>query len=208
MAVKVAVVEDDPLMRLAVVTAAKYAGLEIAFEASNAADAVAKAKVSSADAAILDLHLGDGPTGLDVAAVLRRANPKVGLVFLTSFEDPRLLHASLPEVPAGSQYLVKSELKAIGMLLSAVKAALEGAAGNVGGSRLGKLTDNQIEILKLVARGHSNAEIAKQRFVTEKSIEVAISRIAKALDLNLDSSQNQRVHMAQVYFRASGNAAL
>jgi DNA-binding NarL/FixJ family response regulator len=203
MSLKVAVVEDDAMMRLAIVTAVRLAGLEVSFEAASGSEAVVKAKTFPADAAILDLHLGDGPTGLDVAVVMRRLNAKLGLVFLTSFEDPRLLSSSLPEIPEGSQYVTKGSLNDVNSLLEALsKSLLHEPAANTGS--LGRLTDNQVETLKLVAQGLSNAEIAKQRFVTEKSVEVAISRIAKLLGLTADSTQNQRVHIAQVYFRSTG----
>lgn len=210
MVLKVAVVEDDALMRLAIASAMRLAGLSVAFEASTGAEAVAKAKELGCDAAILDLHLGEGPTGLDVAKVLRRGNPSIGLVFLTSFEDPRLLHAAMPELPAGSEYLTKGELGDVQMLLDALARAVSssGGSGSARSGSVAKLTDNQVEILKLVAAGHSNAEIAKQRFVTEKSVEVAISRIAKSLGLEANPTQNQRVHIAQVFFRATGKSSV
>jgi DNA-binding NarL/FixJ family response regulator len=55
-----------------------------------------------------------------------------------------------------------------------------------------------------MAQGLSNAEIAKRRFVTEKSVETAIARLAKIMGVESDPSRNQRVHMAKVYFRALG----
>ncbi len=66
------------------------------------------------------------------------------------------------------------------------------------------LSDTQLSILKLVARGHSNAEIARRRGVTEKAIEGTITRLASKLGLAKDSASNQRVHIARVYFRALG----
>jgi len=67
MTLRVAVVEDDPMMRLALTSAVKLAGLELAFDAGSSAQAVASAKTQKIDAAVLDLHLGEGPTGVDVA---------------------------------------------------------------------------------------------------------------------------------------------
>jgi DNA-binding NarL/FixJ family response regulator len=55
-----------------------------------------------------------------------------------------------------------------------------------------------------MAQGLSNAEISKRRFVTEKSVETSIARLAKVMGLTNDPGQNQRVHMARVYFRALG----
>lgn len=207
MKLRVAVVEDEPFMRLAICTALNLAGLEVVLDGATGAEIVEKSKNIPIDVAILDLHLGEGPTGLDVANVLRRSNSKLGVVFLTSFEDPRLLSSSLPPAPEGSQYLTKGSLNDVQTLITAVSKSLKKVEGRSTGT-LGHLTDNQVEVLKLVASGLSNSEIAKKRYVTEKSVEVAISRIAKSLGLASNSTQNQRVHIAQVYFRAIGKPLL
>lgn len=210
MTLKVAIVEDDALMRLAIASAVRVAGVEVGFEASTGAQAVALAAQIPCNAAVLDLHLGEGPTGLDVAKVLRRNNPSIGLVFLTSFEDPRLLHAALRELPEGSRYMTKGSLSNVQMLLDALADSIRNRESpsyiSMGGD-VARLTDNQVEILRLVAAGLSNSEIAKQRFLTEKSVEVAVSRIAKSLGLEANPTKNQRVHMAQVFFRATGKSA-
>ena len=70
------------------------------------------------------------------------------------------------------------------------------------------MTDIQVETLRMVAQGHTNSEIAKQRFVTEKAVEQTIAKIAKALDIPAATNQNQRVHIARVYFRLTGQGNL
>lgn len=209
MGLRVAVVEDDAMMRLAISSALKLSGLEIAFESGSASEALAAARreIRPVDVAVLDLHLGDGPTGLDLAHALRRMDDLLGLVFLTSFEDPRLLYRTAPPAPAGAIHLLKGEIHLVQTLVDAVLRASEWRKTTdqiTSGGRLSGLTDTQIEILKLVGAGMSNSEIARTRFMTEKSVEVAISRIAKALDIKFDSSTNQRVHIAKVYFRSIG----
>ena len=211
MSIRVAVVEDDSLTRLAICSALASKGLTICFEAETAAEALEASSHSPCEVAVLDLHLGQGPTGLDVARVLRSKNPSVGIVFLTSFDDPRLLDANLPALPGGAQYLTKESIRSIETLVSAVELAFSGkgkTASPGAKSELGKLTATQVETLRYLAQGLSNAEIAKRRFVTERSVEVAISRIAKALGLAPDATRNQRVHMAKVYFRSTGGHSL
>lgn len=209
MGLRLAVVEDDAFTRMTLVAALKARGLNVAMVAADAAEAALLSKVHSIDAAILDLHLGSGPTGIDVAQAFRRQNPAVGLVFLTSFDDPRLLSTHLPQLPGNSQYLTKSAIGDVDQLVNAVRLAASGR-GNTSGKMtnhiLGKFTDSQIETLRLVAQGLSNAEIARRRFVTERAVEVAVSRVAKALGLEPDATRNQRVHMAKVFFRALGRS--
>jgi two-component system nitrate/nitrite response regulator NarL len=209
MGLRLAVVEDDAFTRMTLSAALKAKGLNVVMAAADAAEAALLSQIHAIDAAILDLHLGIGPTGIDVAQALRRQNPGVGIVFLTSFDDPRLLSTHLPQLPGNSQYLTKSSIGEVDQLVNAIQLAVIGrgnTASKLKNHALGKFTDSQIETLRLVAQGLSNAEIARRRFVTERAVEVSISRVAKALGLESDSSRNQRVHMAKVFFRALGRS--
>jgi DNA-binding NarL/FixJ family response regulator len=201
---RVGVLEDEDLMRLTLVAALRAQGLEVCVEANSVADFLAQAGLQRLDAVLLDLHLGTGPTGIDAARALRTKDPKIGLVFLTSFEDPRLLSSSLPSVPQGSRYLTKQNIKNIDQLVHEIQASVNLAASDPTASQIAVLTDTQIETLRLIALGLSNSEIAKKRFVSEKSVEATIARISKTLSIGHQSSQNQRVNMARVYLRASG----
>ena len=66
------------------------------------------------------------------------------------------------------------------------------------------LSDPQIDIMRLVAAGHSNAEIARRRSLTVPAVEKAIARLIKQLDLHASPDTNQRVAIAQAYFRLTG----
>ncbi|MEY3889454.1 MAG: hypothetical protein RI931_576, partial [Actinomycetota bacterium] len=120
MSLRVALVEDDAFTRLTLSSALKASGLDVVFEASNAADAVQLAEQHTIDVALLDLHLGAGPTGIDVAQAIRRREPSVGIVFLTSFDDPRLLSATLPQLPGGAHYLTKNSIADIDSLTAVI----------------------------------------------------------------------------------------
>lgn len=207
MGMRAIVVEDDAFTRTMLVSTLGQAGLSVVLETGSASTAVQQAPRLKPAVAILDLHLGLGPTGIDVAHSLRRNDPSIGIIFLTSYSDPRLLDANLPPMPGNSQYLTKESVIKLDVLLIAIKNSLKqntAATKFKTNSSLNVLTDVQIEVLRLLADGLSNSEIAKRRVVTEKSIEVTISRIAKSLNLAQDATRNQRVHMAKAYFAALG----
>jgi len=213
MSLRIGLVEDDQLLRTALTESLRSRGLDVVFAVGDAAGALAVGEASRPDAVVVDLHLGAGPTGIDVAEALRRSSPALGVVILTSFEDPRLLRSGA-EVPDRAVYLTKEMVSDIAVLVRAVEASV--ATSRTRGpvrwrrparaqrSGVAALTDSQLETLRFVSAGHSNAEIARMRFVTEKSVEATVTRVAKSLGVRPDASRNQRVTMARAYFRMLG----
>ena len=207
------VIEDDAFTRTSIVGALTGNGIEVIDSVGTSAEAITSFEKHSPNAVLVDLDLGYGPTGLDLARAFRLRNPNVGLVMLTSYTDPRLLRSKLPDIPAGTEYLVKSNVNEIKIVSEAITQAIDNASGARSKSRQPRndiprdiqgMTDIQIETLRMVAQGHTNGEIAKQRFVSEKVVEQTIAKIAKALDIPAATNQNQRVHIARVFFRLTG----
>lgn len=202
--IKVLFLEDDGLTRSSVSAALRAAGYEV-FTAQTAIEAL---EHTNADCALLDLHLGNGPTGIDVARKLREHNPEIGIVFLTSFEDPRLLDRDLKFLPRASSYLVKRQIFETEQLVLALKASVRNASSKQNQVELpaefANLTNVQLETLRLIGQGLSNSEIAKKRSVSVKSVEQTISLISKKFSLPQGNSANNRVNLARVYYRLLG----
>lgn len=201
------VVEDDDFTRVTLKAAIERFGLEVVATAADAKTAVVRAVDARAQVGVFDLDLGPGPTGLDVAHGIRRLLPNFGVVVLTSFEDPRLLSTSLAAMPAGAAYVVKQSLEDLTFLVEAIQGAYLDVRGQSQIPRV-DLTDAQVETLRLLACGLTNAEIARVRVVEEKSVEKTISRTAKRLGLDGDESLNQRVELARAYYRLVGSKTL
>jgi DNA-binding NarL/FixJ family response regulator len=215
------VVEDDPLTRLMLRSTLSAGGLDVV-AVGRADEALAVAEEGPIRVAVLDVHLGIGPTGLDLARELRRRQPDVGLVMLTSLVDPRLAGEGIVELPARARYLPKSAVTSVEMLLGVVRDVLAEAvedppaqdrpgsrwtrSRNGAGKGLRALTDAQITTLRLVAEGLSNAEIAAQRSISERTVEKTVLRMARVLGIAPDASRNLRVHLARVYFRGLDGA--
>ena len=203
------VVEDNQFIRSSVAGALRLAGLDVVLECSTALAAVQGALATLPEVAILDLHLGDGPSGIDIAVGLRRKLPELGIVLLTSFADPRMMSTQLPELPAGTVYLVKQQVADTAEIVTAINLALKNIRVPARtGPKLAKtpLTNAQIEVLRLVADGLANAEIAQRRQVSEKAVEQTISRVAKRLGIAADSKTNQRAALVRRFFELTGTA--
>jgi len=204
----VLVLEDDDFTRMALCGTLTLAGVRVVAECKTATEAVGAQKNFSPAVALLDLDLGRGPTGLDVARSLRRQNPHIGIVFLTSYSDPRFVASPGQEPPAGSQYLVKKSVGSVDVILEAINTSLSSRAVNKlkpeASSDFGHLTSSQIATLRLIADGSSNQEIARKLSITEKSVEQQVGRIAKRLGIERNLDRNVRVSIARAYFRQVG----
>lgn len=207
----VLVVEDDALLRELLAVALERHGFSVD-TAASASDAKRSFSRGDHDALVLDINLGPGPNGFDLAEVLRQQAPHVAIVFLTNVPDPRFVGRAPEDVPKGVAYLRKSSLGDVDALIVALDSALRGSG--IDGMRqdrdpdrpLGTLTRKQIAVLSLVAAGKSNAQIAEERGVSIKAIEDTISRAAQSLGIDTQEEGNIRVAAARRFLAATGGA--
>ena len=207
----VLVVEDDALLRELLAVALERHGFSVDTAASTS-DAKRSFSRGDHDALVLDINLGPGPNGFDLAEVIRKQAPHVAIVFLTNLPDSRFAGRSPEDVPKGVAYLRKSNLGDVDALISALDSALRGAGverfrqDRDPDRPLAHLTRKQIAVMSLVAAGKSNAQIAEERGVSVKAIEDTVSRAAQALGIDTREEGNLRVAAVRRYLAATGGA--
>ena len=203
---RVLLVEDEDLLRLALASMLPDDTMTVVGAHADAASAVEAARTVAFDALVTDLDLaqGQGPDGIVLANALRRAKPEIGVVLLTSYADPRLVGAKLEQVPARTEYVRKQDVRDMETLRAAVRRAAYAQGEALGPMPELELTDGQIETMRLVAQGLTNAETARRRVVTERTVEKSIQRIAQALGSTGDSTQNVRALIVRAYFELAG----
>jgi DNA-binding NarL/FixJ family response regulator len=200
------VVDDDKFIRTAFDSTLTNSGFDISGSVSTAKEALAIHASKPADVALLDLDLGIGPTGFDLAHALRKATPQIGIVFLTTFQDPRFAFIRGVSAPRGSRYLVKSEIENFSQIISTILQTKHRPFNeNVNHvNKFENLTDLQIEIWYEVAQGLSSLEIATRRNISEKAVEAVLARIYTILDIKRDKSNNPRILLANSFKKFSG----
>jgi len=205
------VVDDDDFTRVLLVRTLNAAGHEVVGDSADAAGAMRLADTAKPDIAIVDLDLGSGPNGIDLAHGLRKLNPSVALIVLSSYQDPRLVGSTRP-LPLGAMYVSKRSVGDPATLEASVQEVCSAplAERSLGGSidPTKRLSDNQVEIMRLVAEGYSNAEIARRRTLTEPAVAKAVARLVKQLELDVGDNDNVRVLITRAYYDLIGTSAV
>jgi DNA-binding NarL/FixJ family response regulator len=206
---KVLVVEDEPLILGFIVQMLQGNGFNVR-SAANAAEARKISDEFHPDVAILDIELGNGPSGFDLAVVLRHNLPEIAIVFLTHIPEPRVVGLDSRHLPANSAYLVKDRMTDPALLIKAIDGAVRKTVRrkfrddkNVPHS-LSAVSKNQMDVLRMVALGLSNSQIAAERGTTIRAVENLVNRAFAAAGIDVDSEENPRVAAARAFIKVAG----
>jgi DNA-binding NarL/FixJ family response regulator len=184
-------------------------GLDIVGQASDSESALQLFKVMHPDSVLINFQ-GCDQSCIDLMESFRKLHPVVGITLLTDSPDLRLYGIKEATLPRGTQIIEKSALTDLHQIRSAIDAsnqsdARTGWLANDWDSSLSSLTDIQIETLRLLALGLSNSDIGRTRFVSEKSVEQTITRIAQHLHVVHEKGRNMRVILASEYYKWLGS---
>ncbi|MEU0932077.1 MULTISPECIES: response regulator transcription factor [unclassified Embleya] len=200
---KVLVVDDHPMWREAVARDLAAAGYDVVATAGDGPEAIRRARATSPNVVILDLHLPKLP-GVEVARELVRQDRSVRILVLSaSGEQEDVLEA----VKAGATgYLVKSASReelvdAVGRTAVGDPVFTPGLAGLVlgefrrmatdpprkdadKGPAAPRLTDRETEVLRMVAKGLSYKQIAQRLFLSHRTVQNHVQNTLNKLQLH------------------------
>lgn len=205
---RILLVEDERLIASLLEESLRAQGFGVV-TASSAADALARIDDFDPDAALIDIALGDGPNGIDLAHVLHAEYPWVALLILTKQPDPRLAGVAESDLPPGCGFLRKEMVRNAEHLLECLESVFAARVPEVRHDTdphrpLAVLTRAQIEVLRLIALGYNNDAIAERRGVSRSSVERSIIRIFRSLQIETHGDLNPRVEAARQFMLASG----
>jgi two-component system, NarL family, response regulator EvgA len=191
----VMIVDDHPALRLVIKThLAQVANIEDVVEAGNGQEAVELTRQHLPDLAILDLDI-PRINGLDVIPRLRLAHPHIRVMILSGHDTPTFVQRA---VRAGAQGFV-SKTQDISEIVRGVEAILSGysvfpvTSGTVVAPLVGELnehaklellSDKELIVLQMLAKGMSNKSIGEALFISDKTVSTYKSRLREKLGLS------------------------
>ena len=208
---------DDPFGLSTMGSALKLHGTNVIGEARKKSSALLLMRSMQPNVLLIDMHLSNEHS-IAIATAIRKETPTIGVVILVACADLRLLGELTCELPTGSKVVIKKSVNSIAELCDVIsesrifdiESPVTWVNGNVSihekamENMISQLTDLQIDTLRLVANGLTNAEISRMRFVSEKAIEQIVSRIALVLNVQPDRTKNLRVQLVGEYFKWIG----
>jgi DNA-binding NarL/FixJ family response regulator len=218
MTFRVLVINDDAFELATLSAALRLHTINVIGEAKNISVAENLFRSLQPEVLVIDIQF-DGQEAISFLKKLRKLNPSLGIVLTTACPDLRLLGITVKDVPTGTQLILKKSISSLEVIAETIRTSVEIAESkkpmlwvdshgslheNAFASVLSAMTDTQIETLRLVATGLSNAEIGRVRFVSEKSVEQIVARIAGHFTIAPDRTRNLRVLIAGQYYKWIG----
>lgn len=214
---RVLIVMDDAFELSTISDALKLHGTNVIGEAQKLSTALSLFRSMQPNVLLIDMHLGE-ENSISVANAIRKLDSTIGVVILAACADQRLLGEDNSQIPKGAKVVLKKSMNNVANLCNIIsesrvlpsESTTTWVNGNLSlqekaiNNMLSQLTDLQIETLRLVASGLTNAEIGRMRFVSEKAVEQIVSRTAQVLNIQPDRGRNVRVQLVGEYFKWIG----
>ncbi|HXG76132.1 MAG TPA: response regulator transcription factor [Gaiellaceae bacterium] len=188
-AITCVVADDHPPIRDAVGRALAEAGIEVVGEASTGEEALQLIEARRPSVALLDIRLGRGLTGLEVARRMRRSAPETAAVLYTSFGERAMLTEALDAGARG--YVLKGApldelVRALRLVADGgtyVDGALASALATPGAiDRAEALTARERDVLRLLAEGMRNEQIARTLYISPETVKAHVAKAMRKLE--------------------------
>jgi DNA-binding NarL/FixJ family response regulator len=205
--VRVVIADDVMLVRSGLARLLTDADVTVAGEAADAAALLRMVALERPNVAIVDIRMPPTHTdeGLVAARFIRRHHPDTAVVLLSQYLEPRYAQRLLADQPGGLGYLLKERVSDIAVLIDALARVTAGECvidptivsrlmlRRRPDSPISQLSTREREILALMAEGRSNAGIADELTISERTVEAASAQLFRKLGLEASVGVNRRV---------------
>ncbi len=203
---RVALAEDDVLMREGLAGLLEHSGLEVVGRCGDAQELIALVREHQPELVIADIRMppGHSTEGLDAARVIRKEFPQTAIMVLSNHVE---VEHAMDLLASGqrSGYLLKSHITDVDDFIETLNRIIRGGSAvdpalvqqlvdaRRFGDPLGDLSPREREVLSLMAEGRSNAGISRQLWVSEGTVQKHVRSIFMKLRLPEAEDDHRRV---------------
>jgi DNA-binding NarL/FixJ family response regulator len=220
--VRLAIAEDSGLFRSSLTMLLQASGAEVTASAASGPELLEAIGTKAPDAVIVDIRMPPSFTdeGIKTAAEVRRLHPHVGVLVLSTYAETSYASQLLETVPAGVGYLLKDNVTDVRTLMDSLARVAAGETvidptivrrlleKNRTPSQIDRLNDRERAVLGQMAEGRSNVGIAKDLFLSPRTVEAHVTSIFIKLGLDQAETDNNRVRAVLTFLRSAGAGSL
>ena len=215
---RVAIAEDSGLFRSSLALLLRSLGAEVTASVGSGAELLAAIRASLPDVVILDIRMPPSfsDEGIRAAREIRGLYPDTGILVLSTYAETSYASQLLETVRSGVGYLLKDNV-------TDADALMESLARVAGGetvvdpaivrrllsrkrkpSAMDTLNERELEVLGRMAEGRSNLGIAKELFLSVRTVETHVTSVFIKLGLTPSDTENNRVRAVLTFLRSAG----
>jgi DNA-binding NarL/FixJ family response regulator len=214
---RLAIAEDSGLFRSSLTLLLESSGARVTASAASGTELLAAIRTDPPDVAILDIRMPPTFTdeGITTAAQLRGLHPALGILVLSTYAETSYASQLLEIVNAGVGYLLKDNVTDVATLMDSLARVAAGETvidptivrrllvRNRRPSRIDALNERERAVLRHMAEGRSNLGIAKELFISPRTVEAHVTGIFTRLGLDQTDTENNRVRAVLAFLRSA-----
>jgi DNA-binding NarL/FixJ family response regulator len=216
---RLAIAEDSGLFRSSLALLLAASGAQVTASAASGAELLAAIADDPGlpDVVILDIRMPPTFTdeGITTAARLRHLHPTVGILALSTYAETSYASQLLETVGTGVGYLLKDNVTDVANLMDSLGRVAAGETvidptivrrlllRDRRPSRIDALNDRERAVLRHMAEGRSNLGIARELFISPRTVEAHVTSIFTRLGLDQADTENNRVRAVLTYLRSA-----
>ena len=215
---RVAIAEDSGLFRSSLVLLLRSLGAEVTASVASGAELLAAIRDSPPEAVILDIRMPPSfsDEGIRTALEIRGLHPDVGILVLSTYGETSYASQLLDTVRSGVGYLLKDNVTDVGALMESLARVAAGEtvvdpaivrrllSRNRKPSAMDALNERELAVLRHMAEGRSNLGIAKELFLSARTVETHVTSVFTKLGLVPSDTENNRVRAVLAFLRSAG----
>jgi DNA-binding NarL/FixJ family response regulator len=214
---RLAIAEDSGLFRSSLALLLEASGAEVNVSVPSGAELLTAIRTSPPDVVILDIRMPPSFTdeGIRTAREIRRLYRQTGILVLSTYAETRYASELLETMSTGVGYLLKDNVTDAGALMDSLARVAVGETvidptivrrllqRNRKPSKIDMLNERERAVLRHMAEGRSNVGIAKQLFLSSRTVETHVTSVFSKLGLDQSDTENNRVRAVLAFLRSA-----